>query len=152
MSVHTTKMKASQGMPVPAAAFGVLGLVPFTLGALAVCFAPEIRAQAATALVVYGAVALSFLGGVRWGFAVLERGEGRWSDYGISTIPALLAWIGALSGGPEGLLILAFALVVWFFVERAAPPSLPLPAWYGRVRGTITAVATLSLAAAAMSW
>jgi hypothetical protein len=152
MSLQTTNMKASQAMPVPARAFGLLGLAPFTLGALAVCFAPEIRAEAATALIVYGAVALSFLGGVRWGFAVLEGGKGSWSAYGFSGIPALLAWIGALSGGPEGLAILAIALVGWFFVERATPPSVPLPAWYGRVRGMITAVATLSLAAAALSW
>jgi hypothetical protein len=147
-----TNMKTRQGMPLPARTMGLLGLVPFTAGALAVCFAPEIRAQAATALIVYGAVALSFFGGVRWGFAVLEGGEGSWSAYGLSAVPTLLAWAGALTGGPEGLAILALALVFWFFAERAAPPALALPAWYERVRGMVIAIATLSLAAAAMSW
>ncbi len=147
-----TNMKAPQTMPIPARAMGLLGLVPFTAGALAVRFAPEIRAEAASALIVYGAVALSFLGGVRWGFAVLEGGEGSWSDYGLSAVPALLAWAAALTGGPDGLAILALALVIWFFAERAAPPSVPLPTWYGRVRGPITTIAMLSLAAAAMSW
>ncbi len=147
-----TNMKSPQAMPIPAQTIGLLGLLPFAVGALAVCLAPEIRAQAATALIVYGAVALSFMGGVRWGFAVLEGGEGSWSAYGLSAVPSLLAWVGALTGGPEGLFILALALVFWFFAERATPPSVPLPAWYGRVRGMITAIATLSLAAAAMSW
>ncbi len=147
-----TNMKASQSMPVPARAMGLAGLLPFTFGALAVCFAPEIRAEAASALIVYGAIVLSFLGGVRWGFAMLEGGEGSWSAYGLSAIPSLLAWIGALTSGPEGLIILALALVLWFFAERANPPSLPLPAWYGRVRGVLTAIATVSLSAAAVSW
>jgi hypothetical protein len=147
-----TNVKPPQAMPFPAGALGFLGLVPFALGALAVRYMPEIRAEAASALIVYGAIALSFLGGVRWGFAVLEGGEGSWSAYGLSAVPLLMAWAGALTGGPDGLAILALAVVFWFFVERAAPPSLPLPAWYGRVRALVTAIATLSLAAAALSW
>ncbi len=147
-----TNIKAPQAMPVPARTIGLLGLLPFTAGALAVCFAPELRAAAASALIVYGAIALSFLGGVRWGFAVIEGGEGSWSAYGLGAVPSILAWVGAVTGGPEALFILALALVFWFFAEPATPPSLPLPSWYGRVRGMITAVATLSLAAAALSW
>jgi len=147
-----SNVNASQAMPFPARAIGLACLIPFTLGALAVCLAPEIRAEAAAALIVYGAIVLSFLGGIRWGFAVLEGGQARWTAYGLSAIPSLMAWIGALCGGPDGLGILALALTVWFFVERAAPPALPLPAWYGRLRGVLTTIATLSLGLAAFSW
>ncbi|MBT3069491.1 DUF3429 domain-containing protein [Rhodomicrobium sp. Az07] len=147
-----SNVKASQAMPFPARAVGLACLLPFAMGALAVCLAPEIRAEAASALIVYGAIVLSFLGGVRWGFAVLEGGQASWSAYGLAAIPSLMAWIGALWGGPDGLAILALALAMWFFVEKAAPPALPLPAWYGRVRGVLTAIATLSLGLAAFSW
>jgi hypothetical protein len=144
--------KGAPPMPAAARAFGIGGLIPFAGGAFAVCFAPEIKAQAATALIVYGAVILSFLGGIRCGFAVLEGVSASWEAYGLSVIPSLIGWIGALIAGPEGLLILAVALAIWFFTERTMPPALPLPRWYLPLRGLLTAIATLSLIAAAIFW
>ena len=144
--------KTSQTMPLPARLLGLAGLIPFVLGALAVSFAPEIKSEAARSLLVYGAVSLSFLGGIRWGFAMLEGQQAGWGTYGLSVAPALVAWLGAVSVGPDGLLILAVALGLWFLAEQAAPPSLPLPSGYMRLRGGLTAVAVLSLAAAAFAW
>jgi hypothetical protein len=146
------ELKAAKDTPDPARTFGLVGLVPFAGGALAVCFAPEIKAQAATALIAYGAVILSFLGGIRWGFAVLEGRRAGWTAYGLSVIPALIAWVGAVSVGPEGLLILALALALWFFAERATAPALPIPAWHIRLHAALTAIASLSLFAAAILW
>ena len=40
--------KGAPPMPAAARAFGIGGLIPFAGGAFAVCFAPEIKAQAAT--------------------------------------------------------------------------------------------------------
>lgn len=145
-------VKAAGTMPLPARLLGFAGLVPFAFGALAVCFQPDIRAEAAVALIVYGAVVLSFLGGIRWGFAIMEGGEAGWDAYGLSVLPSLMAWVASSIGGPDGLLILATALAVWFFIEQAAPPAIALPRWHVRLRGTLTAIATFSLAAAAVSW
>jgi len=142
----------AQAVPLPPRVLGVAGLIPFALGALAVSFAPEIKAEAAAALLAYGVVILSFLGGIRWGFAMLGGEERSWAAYGASIVPSLAAWLGAIAGGPEGLLVLTVALGLWFFVERAAPPSLPLPSWYMRLRAGFTAFAVLSLAAASYYW
>src|SRR5208282_5305713 len=108
--------KPSRAMPLPARVLGVAGLIPFALGALAVNFAPEIKAEAAATLLLYGSVILSFLGGIRWGFAVLEEEKAGWA-YGLSVVPSLAAWFAAIVGGPGGLLVLAAAFAVWFFIE-----------------------------------
>jgi hypothetical protein len=58
-------------MPLLAIVLGVAGLIPFIvcgLGAISVDAATAARMM--TALVGYGAVILSFLGGVHWGFAL----------------------------------------------------------------------------------
>ncbi|MGA7324674.1 MAG: DUF3429 domain-containing protein [Rhodomicrobium sp.] len=145
-------VKSGQAAPMPAFTLALAGLLPFVSGALTVCFSPESRADAAVALIAYGALILSFLGGIRWGFAILEGRCGGWGKHGLCMIPSLIGWISVLSGGPSGLLILALAFVSWLLVERAIPPALALPRWYMPFRGTLTAAAALSLTAAAFSW
>jgi hypothetical protein len=138
--------------PVAAWALGLAGLIPFVALALLVALNPRIKEEAASALLAYGAIILSFLGGIRWGFTVLEEGTAGFKAYGLSVVPSLVAWVAALSGGPGGLLILALALGLWYAVEYGAPPSITLPGWYLRLRLLLTAIAALSLAVAAVSW
>lgn len=144
--------KSRQEIPLPARVLGIAGVIPFVAGALAVAFMPEVRPDAAAALHAYGAMILWFLGGIRWGFAVLEDGEAGWSSFSMSVLPTLVAWLGYVFRGPVGLLILAIALGLWYLAERAAPPSIALPGWYMRHRGMLTATAVLSLIVAAVSW
>ncbi|MGO9546986.1 MAG: DUF3429 domain-containing protein [Rhodomicrobium sp.] len=144
--------KPSQALPLPARFLAVAGLIPLVLGALAIGFSPEIKPEAARGLLLYGAVILSFFGGIRWGIALLEGDKAGWSAYGLSIAPPLVAWLGAVTVGPLGLLILAAAFGLWLFVERAAPPSLALPSGYMRLRSGLTLIAVLSLVAAAFSW
>ena len=144
--------KSVQAIPLPARVMGIASVIPFTAGALALALAPQIKPEAAAALLAYGAMILSFLGGVRGGFAVLEDGEAGWGSYSMSALPAFIAWLGAAAGGPVGLLILAIALGLWYFAERAAPPAIALPDWYMRLRGTLTVIAVLSLIAGSVSW
>ncbi len=145
-------VKPADTTPLPALVLGIAGLIPFSAGAAAVCFSPEIKAEAAVALLLYGAVILSFLGGIRWGFAVLEGENSGWGAYGASITPSLIAWLAALNTGPAGLLILAIALALWFFAERAIPPLLQIPGWYIPLRAALTAFAVFMLVAAAFCW
>ena len=58
-------------LPLAAVALGVLGLIPFVAsGVLSVTGDPTLAPRALLALIGYGAVILSFLGGVHWGFAL----------------------------------------------------------------------------------
>ena len=52
---------------------GLLGLIPFVVCAYLACaWRDPAEARALIALIAYGAVILSFLGGVHWGFALNE--------------------------------------------------------------------------------
>jgi hypothetical protein len=146
------EVKPGEEIPLAPRVMGIVGVTPFAIGALAAAFLPSVKPEAAAALLAYGAVILSFLGGIRWGFAVLENGEAGWSPFSMSVFPSLIAWLGAAAGGPVGLLILAIALGLWYFAERAAPPAIALPGWYMRQRAMLTAIAVLALIVAALAW
>jgi len=58
-------------MPLLAILLGVAGLIPFVVCGLGAISADAVQAtRMMTALIGYGAVILSFLGGVHWGFAL----------------------------------------------------------------------------------
>jgi hypothetical protein len=58
-------------MPLLAILLGVAGLIPFVVCGLGAVSADTVQAtRMMTALIGYGAVILSFLGGVHWGFAL----------------------------------------------------------------------------------
>lgn len=125
---------------------GLAGLIPFWAlaiglsmhGALAVA-PPQLDAALAT----YGAIIVSFLGGIRWGLAVPAGDTGR--NYLISVLPSLVAW--ALLAAPEpwrlaGLGLAAFAL---------GPIDLGLvrgglaPTWFGTLRIILSVGAGIAL-------
>lgn len=132
---------------------GLTGLIPFGATALASAFLDgDLHHQASLALLAYGAVILSFLGGVRWGAAlhdataVAQPGPLTWS-----VVPSLVAWAALLLGGSLGLLILAAGLVGQYVLDRLATQRQLLPAWYGRLRLLLTCGATASVLVAWVS-
>ncbi len=130
-------------VPMPALVLGVGGLIPFVTAAFFALFASDLLYAVAPIVLLYGAVILSFLGGIRWGFTVLSaRNNGdAWRDYSLSVAPSLLAWTAAFIRGSGGLLLIAVSLVLWYAIERAVPPNLKIPPWYRRLRFILTAVA-----------
>lgn len=131
--------------------FGLAGLIPFFAGALLpIAGASDGLGITAAALFLYGAVILSFLGGIAWGFAVRDGAAG-YAHYGLSVVPALIAWASVLYGGRSGLMVLAASLVVWLAVERALWARSGLPSWYWRLRSVLTGGAAASLVTAALT-
>lgn len=61
--------KLLPGVPPAAAALGLAGVLPFAATALASLAAAPWGDLALLALLAYGAVILSFLGGIEWGLA-----------------------------------------------------------------------------------
>jgi Protein of unknown function (DUF3429) len=106
-------------------ALGWAGLLPFAAGALAVAAAPEPwRETAARALVAYGAVIVSFLGGIHWGAPTDARHDGA-RVWGV--VPSLLAWpLLLLPSSRLALLGLAAALLLCWLVDRARFAQLGL--------------------------
>jgi hypothetical protein len=80
------------------------------------------------ALLAYGAVILSFLGGIPWGLvmraALPASGRLLWG-----VTPSLLAWLALLLPPAPGLWLLAVALLLCFVVDRALYRAAGLERW-----------------------
>lgn len=90
---------------------GLLGLIPFLVTAyLASAWQSPADGRALIALIAYGAVILSFLGGVHWGFALMEppaslaglapppssRDPAHKPRLVLGVVPSLLGWVALL--------------------------------------------------------
>ena len=123
------KPQTIQDIPKPALVTGLLGLLPFiSLGAIIVDQAPDVRGEILAALLAYGAVILSFLGGVRWGVAISGSSQAPLtSQLCISVIPSLVGWVAILIEKQAGLLVLTVAFSLMLLIDFLVPGA---PAWY----------------------
>ena len=103
----------AQVIPTPALVLGIAGLIPFIACAVLACIpqlgssvlgnilspsdagaisSNAIRQYAVLALGAYGAIILSFLGGVRWGNLLNSKTQLRyWGPLFFSVLPSLIA-------------------------------------------------------------
>lgn len=125
-------------MPPAAAILGLAGVIPFAAASLASFAGGAVGGFAQGALLAYGAVILSFLGGIQWGFAV-QCGRPDFPHLGISVVPSLVAWAALLSGGAAGLLLLAAAFAGVLAIDLRLTREGTAPAWYPRLRTMLTA-------------
>ena len=133
-------------------ALGLAGLIPFvSLAALQWVSPPGWRMLAASALLTYGAIIVSFLGGIHWGLAMREsKASVQWLIWGVT--PSLLGWLGVVLDSPWGQCVLALSLLLCLLVDQVAYPRSGLQGWLP-LRRLLTAVATASvLAGAAGYW
>ncbi len=139
---------------------GLAGLIPFLMGAtgLWLVTGPE-RAAIAGALLAYGAVIVSFLGGIHWGLVMrdtqspaqtllktLTQPRAFQLVWGVT--PSLLAWGALLLPARWGLLLTATALLVCYGFDRVLYSRMGLWGWLG-MRGLLTGVATACCVAGA---
>ncbi|MGG7567528.1 DUF3429 domain-containing protein [Rhodovulum sp. DZ06] len=139
--------------PLPAMILGAAGLIPFVSLAISIHMGAAIWADHATqAVLVYGAVILSFMGGCRWGFACAGLGDGpRFWPLAVSVAPALLAWGAALVGDKAGLLMLSGGLLLLFVADEELTRTGGAPEWWSALRAPLSVIAALSLFAAALA-
>ena len=136
---------ATRTIPAPALWLGLGGLLPFfglsaglwvTTGPLALGLC--------TALVAYGAVILSFMGGVHWG-AAMQGPEGpSWGRLVASVLPALVAWPTVLMPVP-GLGVLMAGFLALLVYDLSLVKRGQLVSWYSHLRLVLTAGVELSL-------
>ena len=142
-------------IPRSALILGLAGVIPFAWGALTL-LVPALAAWGQATLgprfigpyvqLYYGAVILSFMSGVLWGFATKAEGGRAATGYALSVIPALWAFF-MTGGGPvsaamnlifgyAGLLVLDFAFWRWGLA----------PQWWMQLRVLLTGLVVLCLA------
>jgi hypothetical protein len=140
--------------PVPLV-LGIAGLVPFfglaVLAATGAAGTPGLPGLApTTALLVYAALILSFLGGVRWGVAVSMEDQARARrEYVISVLPTLIAWATLALSASSGLWTMTGLMVALALFDYGLTCRNEAPEWYGRLRLGLGAGAALALGIAA---
>lgn len=133
---------ATPGLTPTALRLGYAGLLPFVVGALLVWL---VRAEAhpyvALALSAYGAVVVSFLGGVHWGLAFRHaEPPTRLLVWGV--VPAIVAWLAVMMPPSAGLVILGAMLVACYAVDRRLYAEEGVAHWL-MLRFRLSAVASL---------
>jgi hypothetical protein len=101
-----------------------------------------------SALLAYGAVILSFVGALHWGFATLWQSHsdayrGRLMAW--SVVPALGAWIALLLPVRAGLLMVAALFALHQLADLMLVRNRELPGWYLQLRTPLTLGAVASL-------
>ncbi len=119
---------------------GLAGALPFLAAALAAALAMP---GAATVLIAYGAVILSFLGGIHWGLAAAGRPPAA-ARLVIGVVPSLVAWLALLLPADAGLAVLVAAFPLQYGADR----RLDTPVGLLPLRLTLTLLVTAALLAA----
>ncbi len=133
------------GIPIPALVLGLGGLLPFWAAPALIWWEPMWWGAAHHQQLVYGALILSFLGGVHWGVALMA-GERRWPRYAWSVLPALIGWT-CHAFQHHGTLILLCGFGVAWSIDRLSPLAEDLPVWYQHLRAILSVGAMGGLAA-----
>jgi Protein of unknown function (DUF3429) len=155
MSVPSEPFADPMKMPIPAMLLGAMGAFPLTTLASAIVFGFKVPGvDLVYALLVYGAIVLSFMGGVHWGLAMLKPGHGaggryghasEWRSYGASIIPALIAWVAVLIPIRFGALVMAVGFVGLLAYDLRCVRLGCAPSWFPSLRWPLTVMAAGSL-------
>jgi hypothetical protein len=143
-------VSANNEMPRSALLLGWGGVLPFVGLALAAAIGlPSPIPQAETMLIGYGAVILSFMGGVHWGGAMQSesgsRDDGAAWHYALSVMPALVGWTSLVLTSSYALVVLAAAFLSLLIVDLTWASGGKAPAWYGKLRLQLTSAVLLCL-------
>jgi len=119
------------------------GAIPFVAGAALAHLGQgetyagfDVAKSAAFAVQTYGAVILSFLGGIHWGMAIRSapagQASGAWLTF--SVLPSLIAWPALLLPPFVGLLLLGLGFAAMAGCDLVAAQRGAVPNWYPRLR------------------
>jgi hypothetical protein len=126
-----------------------LGAVPFVIMALGQAFMPGFANAylgGDQAFLGYGAVILSFMGGVRWGAVLVPSAAPTPSETMIlSVAPSLAGWLALLIDRPWSLLLLLAGFGLQGVWDVASARNGALPSWFGKLRLVISAVVAASV-------
>lgn len=139
--------RGGDSAPAPLWLIAVLALAPFPAAALAYSYGPADYARPAlTGLLVWSAVVLSFLGGVRWGLESAEP-EPRWQRLALSALAPVMACVAFLARGRAPDVWILAALIASFLVQWLLDHRAPdTPARYPKLSTAVTGAACVSLA------
>ena len=143
--------QARDQIPSSALALGLAGLIPFAAGALSlwVPLGPLTPELGLKLVVSYGAIILSFLGGIRWGTAIGPydaRRQGR--EFAASVLGSLAGLAAIFLPSVPALTLLIAGFLMQALWDVTSVEAGRLPSWFGKLRMLLTAGVVISLIAA----
>ena len=152
------EMKTGQRIVLSAAspphltlAWGWAGVVPFILLSWASVQSDlGLAGFATTTLVPYGAIILTFMGGIHWGLA-MDRGEHAGKLFNTGILPSLLAVAAIVLPYRSALFVLVLGFIGLLVLDRRLVRESIVPAWYGRLRLQLTAAVVTCLGVAGLA-
>lgn len=142
-------------IPRSALLLGLAGLIPFLWGAIT-HVQPDLALWSAATLgprftgpyvgLFYGAVILSFMSGVLWGFATRASGQIAATGYALSVVPALWAFFMTGGGPVSAALNLMAGFVGILGIDSLFWKQGLAPAWWMHLRVLLSAIVVVSLA------
>ena len=156
MQAQTFLSDDESRIPPAALILGLGGLIPFAACAAALLgnWSLPLIDDPARAMLGYAAVILSFLGGVRWGFALRMADSGLQARaFALSVGPSIAAWLTLLAPTLLGLaampaLFLMLGIADMRMTEVGAPALVPAAA--AAPDGMVVVVALLAAAGGAL--
>ena len=145
--------------PAPALSLGAAGLIPFVSAPAYMYQMNEFMPILAESQLAYGAVILSFLGGVRWGKLVTPGSliKPSWSQFTWSVTPSLIAWPALILQYQQSVtyslpissltLVVGLGLCGFLDVKQIGYVS-----WFKGLRIVLTTVAIMSLLSTLTLW
>ncbi|MGB1025194.1 MAG: DUF3429 domain-containing protein [Rhodospirillaceae bacterium] len=139
-------------VPRPFLILGIAGLLPFWGLAILLWFlSGPMLDTALQAQIAYGAVILTFLGGVHWGIALGQPDHASPLRLCWGVTPSLIGWIAVLLSPGWGLLLLAVSLALAAIIDRRGIAALEGLAWYGKLRTVLSTGAVSALGVSLLS-
>ena len=135
-------------MPTAVGVLGYGGLIPFIGLAILANIEPSHGILYRGALLLYGAVILSFVGAIHWGVAMMVtdlNDQDRRAAYVWSVIPALMAWMTYILSPITAALALVLGFLLQYWRDVTLARKIAWPVWYLPLRIRLTLVAILSL-------
>ena len=131
---------------------GYAGLIPFVVLAPASLLDTHHGITWSDALFAYGAVILSFVCALHWGFAMALSGLStaeRTRCFVWSVVPSLMAWPATVLPPAAGSLLLITGFAAHLVQDHRLAARTSLPAWYLPLRWRLTVTACVCLAVGA---
>ena len=134
----------SESLPVTVGLLGYGGLIPFVVLAMLSVAEPSHGILYRGALMLYGAVILSFVGAIHWGVAMASvhmDDATRRACYVWSVVPSLMAWSTFVLSPIGATLTLVLGFILQYWRDRSLGAFMPWPKWYLPLRIRLTFVA-----------
>jgi len=127
---------------------GLAATLPLVAGAVWLFAMPQDhawRGDVLRVLVLYGALSLAFLGGIRWGASMANRAVVGRADMLIALLSIVVGGAGALLPAPMSFAVLAAGFAAQGAWDVLSAFGGGVAEWYGPVRTRLTAIAVVAL-------